>query len=44
MAEMVKHLGVRWLGHLECKSVDDWVLACRNVEAEMKCRGRGRKT
>ena len=23
---------LRWFGHLECKSVDDWVSACRKVE------------
>ena len=21
-----------WFGHVECKSVDDWVSVCRNVE------------
>ena len=27
--------------HLEYKCVDNWVLACRNVEvAEMRCRGK----
>ena len=23
---------LRWFGHLECRSVDDWVSACRRVE------------
>ena len=23
---------LRWFGHLECVSVDDWVSACRKVE------------
>ena len=37
---MVRHGRLRWFGHLEHKSVDDWVEACRNVEvAGVKCRG-----
>ena len=36
---------LKWFEHLEHKSVDDWVLACRNVEvAGVKCRYRGRET
>ena len=36
---------MRWFGHLECKSVDDWVSACRNGEvAGVRSRGRNRKT
>ena len=36
---------LRWFGHLERKSVDDWVSACRKVEvAGMRCKGRNRKT
>ena len=36
---------LRWFGHVERKSGDDWVLACRNVEvAGVRCAGRGRKT
>ena len=36
---------VRWFGHVEHKSGDDWVLACRNmVVARVRCVGRGRKT
>ena len=36
---------LRWFGHLERKSGDDWVSACRNVEvAGERCVGRGRKT
>ena len=23
---------MRWFGHLECKSRDDWMSACRNVD------------
>ena len=35
---------LKWFGHLERKSVDDWVSACRNVVvAGVKGRGRGRK-
>ena len=30
--------------HLECKGVDDWVSACRNVVvAGVRCVGKGRK-
>ena len=36
---------VRWFGHVEHKSGDDWVSVCRNVVvAGVKCAGRGRKT
>ena len=28
---MVRRSRLRWLGHVERKSGDDWVLACRNV-------------
>ena len=35
----------KWFGHLERKSVDDWVSACRNMEvAGARCKGRKRKT
>ena len=34
---------VRWFGHVEPKSGDDWVLACRNVVV-VRCASRGRKT
>ena len=34
-----------WFGHVERKSEDDWVSACRNVVvAGVRCAGRGRKT
>ena len=32
VADVVRRGRLRWFGHLECKSGDDWVLACRNVE------------
>ena len=32
-----------WFGHVERKSGDDWVSACRNV-VMVRCAGRGRKT
>ena len=36
---------LRWFGHVERKSGDDWVSACRNVEVTGVRRvGRGRKT
>ena len=31
MAEVVRHGRLRWFGHVEHKSGDDWVSACRNV-------------
>ena len=38
---MIWHGRLRWFRHLERKSVDDWVPACRNVEvAGVKRRGR----
>ena len=50
VAEVVRCGRLRWFafGHLEHKSGDDWVSACRNVEvAGERCVdsvGRGRKT
>ena len=45
VAEVVRHGRLRWFGHVEHKSGDDWVSACRNVVvAGVKCAGRGRKT
>ena len=44
MAEVVRSDRVRWLGHLEHKSGDDWILAYRNVEVVgEKLRSRGSK-
>ena len=43
--EVLRHGRLRWFGHAECNSGDDWVLACRNVVvAGVRCAGRGRKT
>ena len=45
LVDVVRHGRLRWFGHLECRSVDDWVLACRKVEvAGVRGVGRGRKT
>ena len=45
MAEVVRRGRLRWFGHVERKSGDDWVSACRNVVvAGVRCVGRGRKT
>ena len=45
VADVVRHGGLRWFGHLDRKSVDDWVTVCRKVEvAGVRCRGRNRKT
>ena len=44
MAEVVRHGRLRWFGHVECKSEDDWVSAYRNVVvAGARGAGRGRK-
>ena len=29
VADVVRHGRLRWLGHLERRSVDDWMSACR---------------
>ena len=45
VADVVRHGELRWFGHLERRSGDDWVSACRKVEvAGAKCKGRKRKT
>ena len=45
VADVVRHGRLRWFGHLEHRSRDDWVSACRNVEvAGVRCRRRNRKT
>ena len=42
---VVRRGRLRWFGHLERRSADDWVSACRRVEvAGMSCKGRKRKT
>jgi hypothetical protein len=43
--EVVRRGRLRWFGHVERKSEDDWVSTCRNVVvAGVRCAGRGRKT
>ena len=45
VADVVRRGRLRWFGHLERKSVDDWVSACRGLVVEgMRGRGRSRKT
>ena len=45
VADVVRRGRLRWFGHLECKSVDDWVSACRGLVVEgTRGRGRSRKT
>ena len=42
---MVRQGRLRWFGHVERKSGDDWVSACRNVVvAGVRCAVIGRKT
>ena len=40
MAEVVRHGRLRWFGHLECLSGDDWVSTCGNVEVEGSGQGQ----
>ena len=45
VANVVRHGRLRWFGHLERKSENDWVSSCRYTEvAGVKCVGRDRKT
>ena len=45
VTEVVRLGRLRWFGHVECKSGDEWVSTCRNVVvAGVRCVGRGRKT
>ena len=45
VADVVRRGRLRWFGHLERRSVDDWVSACRKVEvAGARCKRRNRKT
>ena len=45
VADVVRRGRLRWFGHLEYRSVDDWVSTCRKVElAGARCKGRNRKT
>ena len=32
VADVMRRGRLRWIGHLERKSVDDWVSACREIE------------
>ena len=36
MADVVRHGRLRWFGHLDHRSVDDWLSACRNLEVAGK--------
>ena len=45
VSDVVKRGRLRWFGHLERKSPDDWVSACRDLEVDgAKRKGRSRKT
>ena len=43
VADVVRRGRLRWFGHLEQRSVDDWVSACRKVDV-VRCEGSKRKT
>jgi len=43
--EVIRRGRLRWFGHVERKSDDDWVKACQKLEVVGDVgRGRGRKT
>ena len=42
VADVVKRGKLRWFGHLERKSVDDWVSACRRLVVD-GTRGQGQE-
>ena len=45
VVSIVRRGRLRWYGHLERKSSNDWVSACRDYEVIVqKSRGRSRKT
>jgi hypothetical protein len=45
VAEVVRRGRLRWFGHVEPKSADDWVSACREVVVTgVRGAGRDRKT
>ena len=45
VADVVRRGRLRWFGHLERKSVDDWVSSCRRLVVEgARGQGRSRKT
>mgnify|MGYP006376082139 FL=1 len=45
VSDIVRRGRLRWFGHLERKSQDDWVSACRDLEVKgVNRKGRCRKT
>jgi len=45
VSDVVRRGRLRWFGHVERKSHDDWVSACRDLEVEgVKRKGRSRKS
>jgi hypothetical protein len=45
VTDVVRRGRLRWFGHVERKSEDDWVSACRELVVDgVKGRGRGKKT
>ena len=44
VADVVRRSRLRLFGHLERRSVDDWVSACRKMEvAGARCKGEKRR-
>ena len=44
VANVVRRVRLRWFGHLERKSVDDWVSACKGVVVEGMTENRNTST
>src|SRR5664279_4197448 len=45
VSDVVRRGRLRWFGHLERKSHDDWMSACRDLEVDgVKRKGRSMKT
>src|SRR5664279_3107577 len=45
VSDVVRRGRLSWFGHLERKSPDDWVSACKDLEVDgVKRKGRCRKT
>ena len=41
VADVIRRVRLRWFGHLERKSVDDWVTSCRRLVVEGQGVGAG---
>ncbi len=45
VSDVVRRDRLRWFGHVERRSRDDWVSACKDLDVEgVKRKGRSRKS